>query len=139
MPRFKLIDGSIVTVSDSEVDEFLTREPGAQRIDGRRSVRGQVRQNELARQNLKEQELERTAVEDLNKARDRETYPQFEQRYITENKSAKKARFDRGYYTAGEKEEYQAYRKTGKVSNFGKFTSPEDVFLSVDKQTLQQL
>ena len=99
MPRFKLIDGSIVTISDSEVDEFLTREPGAQRIDGRKSVRGQVRQDELAQQNLKEQELERTAVEDLNKARNKESFDDF----IEKRKSAKKARFDRGYYTAEEK------------------------------------
>ena len=123
MPRFKLIDGSIVTVSDSEVDEFLTKNPGAQKIDGRESVRNQVRQDELAQQNLKEQELERTAVEDLNKARERETYPQFEEK----RKLATKRRFDKGYFNEGEEAAYTAYKKTG------------DILLTEDKQTLQEL
>ena len=134
MPRFKLIDGTIVTIPDNEVDEFLSKNPGASQVDGRKSVRGQVRQKELQQRDLKQQELERTAVEGLNKARNEESYEQF----IARKAEEKKKRFDKGYFNEEERAEYDDYRKTGKVSSFGKFTSPEKIFLDPENKTLEE-
>ena len=128
MPRFKLIDGSIVTISDNEVDEFLSKNPSATQVDGRSegaaSQRLKVRKERQEQRDAELQELENTAVEGLNKARNEEDYEQFVARKAEE----KKKRFDKGYFNEEERAEYEAYRKTGKVSSFGGFTSPEKYF-----------
>jgi len=138
MPRFKLIDGSIVTISDNEVDEFLSKNPSATQVDGRSegaaSQRLKVRKERQEQRDAELQELENTAVEGLNKARNEEDYEQFVARKAEE----KKKRFDKGYFNEEERAEYEAYRKTGKVSSFGRFTSPEKIFLDPENKTLQE-
>ena len=138
MPRFKLIDGSIVTIADNEVAEFLSKNPGATQVDGRSegaaSQRLKVRKQRQEQRDAELQELENTAVEGLNKARNEEDYEQFVARKAEE----KKKRFDKGYFNEEERAEYEAYRKTGRVSSFGRFTSPEKIFLDPENKTLQE-
>ncbi len=79
--------------------------PGSSELPARRSIRNQVRQREIQKQQDKLQDLELNAINNLNKAKFEESFEDFTIRKINE----KKSKFDKGQFSIAEKEERDRY------------------------------